>query len=174
MTVSTTTILKHPWPDVWRALRDDLSVIADRLDEVASIECLQRETLVGGSVQIVNRWTAAPQLPAFIMQYARPEMLNWVDHAVWDEDKAVCTWTIEFPYFRDHVSCGGSTTFQPAMGGRGARVMFAGEMVIHGMPGGLEQVEGLLTKGTESIVTRLVASNFQKLAKAADEHIAAG
>ncbi|MDZ4701634.1 MAG: hypothetical protein SH809_18120 [Rhodothermales bacterium] len=174
MTLSTTTLLKLPWPDIWRALRDDLPVIAGRLDEVASIECLERQSLPDGRLRVVNRWTAAPQLPAMLMQYAKPEMLSWVDRAEWDEAAARCTWTIESPYFGEHVACAGSTVFQPAMGGRGARITFAGEMIINGMPKGFEQVEGLLARGAESIVTRIVASNFQKLAKAAAEHIEAG
>lgn len=167
-------MLKHPWPDLWRVLRDELPRLTDRLDEVASIECLDRKEEPSGHVHIVNRWTAAPQLPAMLQSYVKPEMLTWIDEAMWDEAGAMCRWSIRFPYFQEHVRCAGETLFQPAMGGKGTRLSFSGALVLDGIPMGLEVLQGVLARGAESVVTRIVASNFQKLAKAAAEHIEAG
>jgi hypothetical protein len=153
-------------------MRDDLPTIAAYLDEIAAIESLERHEISEGRMRVVNRWEAAPQLPSVLMPYARPEMLCWIDHAVWEEREGRCEWSITSDFFGDHVSCAGATEFFPAMGGRGVRVTFAGSMTLHSMPRGFEHIPSLLSHGAEAVVSRMVSSNFQKLTRAIELHLA--
>ena len=174
MEVKVTTILKYPLQDVWSTMRDNLPLIAGYLDDVSSIEPIERSEQEDGVIVVVSRWHASPQLPAAVTQFARPEMFYWIDRAAWNETSATCSWAINSEFFGEHVACEGSTVFQPAMGGRGTRITFAGRMTLNSMPAGFERLEGFLTKGVESMVTRLVGSNFQKLAKATAQFIETG
>jgi len=167
MQFKTVDIVKHPIDKVWASFRDELPQLVEWLDDVESITTQSRRE-TGRRCHIVNRWQVHPNLPAAIMKHVRPEMTAWMDCADWDETRRECRWTIEFDYFRDAISCSGTTRFAPAMGGRGTRITLVGE--AHWSAETAVKIPGLLDQAVsrtlEPLLRNLLAANARKISTA--------
>jgi hypothetical protein len=167
MEFKTLSIIKHPPKLVWDTMRDHFPNIADLVDEVESITVQSREKIPSGKLKIESIWKAAPQLPSIIVNYIKPEMLTWTDIAVWDEQNMICNWTIDSHYFKEKMDCKGYTKFDSAIGGRGCRMTFEGAIFWDGgVPLALGAMDGMVSKALESIMSKMVPNNFQKLTTA--------
>lgn len=172
MEFKTVSIVKHPPLTVWETMRDHYPEIADLVDEVDSITVHSRQKTPSGTLEVVNIWKANPQLPPIITDYIKPEMLTWTDTAIWDEQKMTCNWTIDSHYFREKMDCKGFTKFEPAIGGRGCRLTFQGSIYWDGgVPITFGVMDGMVSKALESIISKLVPNNFQKLTTAVEKYI---
>ena len=172
MDFKTLSIIKQPPKVVWQTMRDHFPDIARLVDEVESITVKSRDQITYGKMEVVNIWKAAPQLPTVIEQYIKPEMLTWTDTAIWDEEKMVCNWTIDSHYFREKMDCKGITKFEPAIGGRGCRLTFQGNIYWDGsIPITFGVMDGMISKALESIMGKMVPNNFRKLTSAIETYI---
>lgn len=170
MEFKTTAVLKYPQKIVWWAMRDHLPEIAEMQQEIQSVQEQEREHPAPGQTRVVSIWRAAPDLPGFLMQYVKPEMLQWTDTAVWKDELWECHWEISPHYLSEYIDCKGITKFEPAMGGLGTRVTFSGTL-------GIAQnkvVTGMLLQGVENIVGKVIPNNFNKMMKTLGEHLAKG
>ncbi len=161
-------IVKQPKPLVWKTMRDRLSETVPFLDNVASIAQVQREEMANGQVRLINLWKADVKIPAAIQSVLDPANLSWLDHAEWFEAANKCQWRLEPQFFTDRIRCAGSTHFEPALGGRGTRITFEGELEIAvGNIGGLPAfMQGPVSKAMEALVISLVPQNFRKITDA--------
>lgn len=171
MDFKSVTVVKAPVETVWGAMRDDLPEIAALLDDIESVTFVEREPVEPGVVRIVNIWQAAPNLPAAVARHVSPEMLAWTDTATWMNETRTCAWTIEPHYARDYMHCSGATRFEPAIGGRGTRITFRGEIGWAREGEGPKGLEGLFNRGIETVLPRVIPSVFQKLTKAVARHL---
>jgi len=100
-------------------------------------------------------------------------MLAWTDYAEWQEQSQACHWTIELHAFTDRITCGGNTTFEPAIGGRGTRVTFDGRIEL--APDDMARVTGAIgtigTNAVEAFIQKLLPNNFIKLTKALSSYL---
>ncbi len=162
------TIVKQPMALVWKAMRDRLPETVPFLDNIASITQVRREEHTDASVQLINLWKADVKIPAAIQSIIDPANLTWLDRAEWFEASNKCQWSIEPQFFTDHIRCAGSTHFEPALGGRGTRITFEGELEITvGNGAGLPAfLQGPVSKAMESLVISLVPTNFRKITDA--------
>lgn len=165
MDFRSVAVIRHPLPAAWAAMRDELPAVAEHLDDVEAIEVVEREEPEAGVIRFVNVWQAAPKLPAAIARHLRPDMLAWTDRASWVDAEQACTWTITPHYFGGSVHCNGATRFEPAMGGRGTRITFAGIIDWDELTGS-GALSTVLTRGAETVALRAIPSVFQKLAQA--------
>ena len=170
MTFNSVTIIKAPQETVFQTLRDELPHIASRLDDISAVTLQHREDR-GDEVEVVSLWEAAPQLPSLIAGRIPAGALSWIDTATWISSQQQCRWEIVPGYFEGAVVCRGETRFEAAMGGRGTRLTFSGDI----QTGDLRHINGLLTgpvlKGVQAIVSQLIPANFRKLAKALEAHV---
>lgn len=172
MEFRTVSIVKHPVESTWRVMRDELPLLGSKVDDIASISVESREQ--GDSVyRIVNVWRACPPLPGVVAQYLEPDMFAWTDRAEWHDVRRECHWSIEAHHFRDGLLCSGTTTFAHAMGGRGTRISFSGEVGwgkadIPGVPAFMQLP---VRKGVEVLMASLVPKNFRKLIDALQRHL---
>lgn len=176
MKFQTLALVKHPLPRVWKAMRDELPLLASRIDDIESITTTQRSESPG-QISIVNIWRARPTLPEMLAKHVDTASLAWTDRAVWDEESKTCRWSIEPHVFSGHFECRGETRFEPAMGGRGTRITFSGEAEIKfGLFGdGVRKVlEDTLFKGAMGFVQDIISKNFRKIATALEKHLDAG
>lgn len=160
-------LVKHPVETVWQTIRDRLPEMVQFLDDVKDIK-LESRTQNPNSLQLINVWQADIILPTKVQTILETDSVKWTDRAEWFEENNLCQWSIEPHFFKDRIDCKGSTQFESAIGGRGTRITFGGELVINtkDIPGVPAFMESTVTKTVESIITTLIPKNFRKITDA--------
>ena len=115
-------------PDVvYAAIRDHLPRLTPYLDNVERIEELEREPLSPGRTRVLNRWRAdAGNVPAAVRPFLKPDMLEWLDHAEWDDAGQHVDWRLEPNAFKELYACRGRNRMVAA--GTGTRVVIEGDL----------------------------------------------
>jgi hypothetical protein len=166
---SSVVVVRQPLDRVWGTMRDRLPELGAALDDIESITVIEREDLGPGSVRLVNEWRSSQAIPAVLRDRIGASGLSWLDRNNWDDSSHCCTWVIEPAVFTEHIRCTGSTRYEPAMGGRGTRVTFAGTFDL--APGALATSAGSLQRPAaafiESIATAVIPRNVRKVIEAA-------
>jgi hypothetical protein len=174
MKIKSVSMLKYQRGDVWAAVRDRLTEIVPLIDDIDSVTTQSREEGRDGVVRLVNIWRAKPKLPAIAADYLKPNMLAWTDRAEYRRLTFECVWRIEPHFLSDRVKCSGVTRYEQAMGGRGTRVIFEGDLdlVLLNLPGVPAILESPLSSAIETFVSSLVPKNFRKLIEAVGQFLA--
>ena len=163
-------VLKRSQQELWTTIRDHLPQFAANVADIDEIREIERRIDPDGAVCIVNQWRVRQQLPAALSPVLKVDRFTWLDRNRWDQSSGTCHWSIEPAVFGEHIACRGETGFAPAMGGRGTRVTFAGELDINpGLLGTLGSFAPMLSGFIESIVTTLIPRNLRAVAEAAAE-----
>ncbi len=169
-------VIKQPLEQVWMTVRERLPELAAQLDDIESISCLERERIDASRQRVVNRWLSTQKIPAVLQARLGTAAVSWLDRNEWNDSAHTCAWAIEPSVLPEYIRCAGQTTYQPAMGGRGTRVIFAGEFEL--TPTALKELAGPLeqpaTVFVESIVTIFIPKNLRKTMDAVGRLIAAG
>ena len=160
---------KQPVDQVWITVQDRMPELANLLDDVERITVVSRDTLSNGRLRLVNEWRAKPRLPISIESIIGTDAFIWLDHAEWNNSDRRCHWRIEPQFLAGRIHCHGVTHYESAMGGRGSRITFEGEL---GLEAGTIAGAGALLERTvapivESIVTVMIPKNFRKIIEAA-------
>ena len=168
MKTRTVSIVKHPPELVWRTMRDRLPEIARLVEDIESVTASSKETDPAGAVHIVNIWQARPKLPAVVVSHVRADMLAWTDRSVWPAKKFECAWRIEPHFFAERIDCRGVTRYEPAMGRRGTRITFDGDLdiLIADLPGVPPALENVVAQAIKSILGGLIPKNFRRIVEA--------
>jgi len=164
-TFKSVIMVKYPQEVVWQAIRDRLPEMVPYLDDVAMIIQDHRSEEDDGSLQLINIWEADIKIPGMLESMIDPSSLSWTDRAKWLEDKNECHWSIEPHFFPDRTRCSGTTYYEPAIGGRGTRITFTGELEVNtkNIPGLPAVMESTATRTLESLITSLIPKNFRKV-----------
>jgi hypothetical protein len=161
-------VLKRPQDELWTNMRDHLVHFAGEIADIEGIRQLERSEDGDGVVRIANEWRARQQIPTSIRALLNVTELTWIDRNAWDITSCTCTWTIEPGFLQEFITCRGETTFAPAMGGRGTRVTFSGELDLQpGVLGGRSNLEGMLNNFVEPIVSSIIPRNLRAVVEAA-------
>jgi hypothetical protein len=160
-------IVKHPIEVVWITVRDQLSDLVPFMEDMESITPLRREDQAEGIVCLDNLWQAKPGSILRQSPYVRPEMFAWIDSAEWHPRSYTCHWHIESKFVPDALQCSGVTSYEPALGGRGARVTFEGQigLISTSLPG-LPFLDDAFLSGFELLASSLIPRNMRKLTEA--------
>jgi hypothetical protein len=149
-------------------MRDHLPEFAGKIADVDRVREIERRVEPDGAVSIVNEWWARQRLPTALSAMLKIDRFGWIDRNRWDGASGICRWTIEPCAFSEHIACRGETGFAPAMGARGARVTFVGELDIKpSLLGALSPAAPMLSGFVESIVTTIIPRNLRAVAEAA-------
>lgn len=154
---------------LWITVRDRMPDVAAMLDDVESVTVIKRRKAANGDVHLVNEWRAKPGLPLPAGHLIDQDSLGWLDHAEWAEAERRCSWRIETLFLPGRIQCQGVTTYESAMGGRGARITFEGEIGVDvtRLIAPTTVLDRGVTFAVESIVTTLIPRNFRKTIDAA-------
>jgi hypothetical protein len=160
--------LRHPTRQVAGAVRDLMPELAPVLEHVERISTLARVDRPDGGAALVNEWRVNPALPPGLDGVVTRDMLGWQDHADWAADLSECRWRIE-PYFMaEAIDCRGTTRFEPAMGGRGTRALFEGQLDID--PSALSSLQPAwrvpASLAVEFLIGTVIPKNFRKTVEA--------
>jgi hypothetical protein len=167
------SIISFPRERVFRTYRDHLSEIVRYMDDISGVTVLAREE-AGAVVKLHNEWASAKEIPSVAQGLIKPEHLRWDDHAVWDEGRKVCEFTIHTRVYRDKVHCRGSNTFL-AEGDR-TRVVLEGEFTVSldGIPGVPWLLAKTITPQVERFIVALIQPNLEKTNVAVGRFLEAG
>ena len=172
MDFKSLSIIKQPQDKVWQTMRDHLIDVARHVDDIDSITLHSRQEMAPDAVEIVNIWKANPPIPDSVARYIDSKMLMWTDTAHWDSKTGQCSWTIQSHYFKDKMHCQGQTIYEPALGGRGCRITFQGDIQWEkGLPLSLGLMDDLVSKALESIIGKVIPNNFRKLTGHLEKYI---
>lgn len=165
---TTMVVLRCPPDELFAAMRDRLPALASSLADVEQIEELERSEMPD-SVVVTNRWHARQAIPTFLQSRLGASSISWIDRARWFEERHLCTWTIEPTIGDGAITCSGATSFAPAMGGRGTRAMFEGELDIapEYLSGLVGAFQAPVKAFVETIATSIIPANFRAVAEAA-------
>ena len=157
-------IVKYPLDLVWTTIRDRLPEMVPMLGDVASITVLDRREDSSGIIGLVNEWRLRLNIPTVLSAVVKPEMLGWIDRAEWRDVTHKCCWAIEPFFLTEAVRCAGTTVYEPAIGGRGARITFAGTLDIDNARLGVIPTSlGIpVSAALETLVSTLIPKNFRK------------
>ena len=167
------SVVKHPRELVWTTVRDHLPELVPLMEDIRQITELRREEDGGGIVCLDNLWQADPKLPALLKGDLDPDKLSWIDRAEWHAHMYECRWRIEPRYLPELVQCFGLAKYELAMGGRGTRVTFEGQIGIDpakstSLPA---FVDASLLRGFEGLVSALIPNNLRKLTIAVEKYL---
>ena len=163
-------IVKHPLDKVWLAIRDSIVEIAPLMSDIESVKVLERHEKGSEESRFVNEWRLSAKLPAIASTIIEPGDLGWLDYARWDNSNYVCRWSIE-PFFHpESIRCSGITKYESAIGGRGTRVTFQGDVDIDvaQLAGLSKTISSPVSSIVENVVTTIVPRNFRKVYEAAE------
>ena len=167
-TFKSIIMVKYPRQVVWETIRDRLPEMVPFLDDVGAITQEYREEQAAGSLQLINVWKADVKIPPMLHSVIDPSTLSWTDRADWNDSQNTCHWAIEPHFFLNRIRCSGTTQFEQAIGGRGTRINFEGELEVTAkdFPGLPAFMEVAATQAIESLVATLIPKNFRKVTDA--------
>jgi hypothetical protein len=166
-------MIKFPVDTVWDTMLHHLPEIAKDVDDLESITEIKRINQPGGAIKVESVWKAKPKLPGMVMKYIKPDMLEWTDSANWKEKEKMIEWEIHSHHYYDELYCKGVTAFERAMGGKGCKLTFSGELEWKGkvLSMSLGMFDSSLAKGVESILSQMIPSNLRKITDALSKYI---
>ncbi len=167
------SVVKYPRELVWATVRDHLPDLVPLMDDIRQITQLRREEGAEGIVCLDNLWQADPKIPTLLKGELGPDKLSWIDRAEWRQSVYECHWKIEPRFLPELVQCFGLTKYEPAMGGRGTRITFEGQVGVNssGNQSLPAFVDASLLRGFEGLVGALIPNNLRKLAVAVEKFL---
>jgi len=157
---------------VFCVVRDDLQNLVPFMPNVKKIEVESVDNPGEGRIKLVNRWYGKGEIPKMIQKIIQPEMLTWLDTAVWDEMEKTCQWEIKTMFFQDHVSCQGINTYKPE-GKDKTRLDINGDLTVQtkGFPGIPKLLEKKASGQIEKFIVKLLSPNFASLATGVTQYL---
>lgn len=170
----TIVVVTQPRAAVWSAIRDRLPELVPYLDDVRAIERETSSVEPNGTAHLVNRWIADVAIPEALRKFFSAEKLAWLDRAEWSLDEYVCRWSVEPVFLKHQIACSGVTRYEAAIGGRGTRVTFEGQLRFDAERSSVPHVlRGSVCVAVETFLGTLIPKNFQKLGRAVQAHLQA-
>lgn len=113
---------------VYEIIRDRLPELVPYMDNVSAISTVERGDGPNGP-HLLNRWRAdAGQVPGAARKFIKPEMLEWNDHADWNDAEHHVDWRIESAVFTGMYTCQGRN--RVVADGDDVRIVISGEMKV--------------------------------------------
>lgn len=160
--------------EVYVILRDKLTSLVPYLDNVAAIEELERSEKAGGQ-HVLNRWRADPgQVPSLARNFLKPEMLEWLDHADWDDAGKHVDWRIESAVFKGLYTCSGRNRVVES--GGVVKIIISGELKVDSgkIPGLPRLLAGKIVPVIEGYLVDRMKPNMASLGTGVSRFLAAG
>lgn len=166
MKIESSDRIPFPVETVFSLLRDRLGEVVPFLPNVKRVEDLEREELGEGRVRIVRRWFGKGEIPKVAQKVLKPEMLSWVDTAVWDEQRHLCAWELSHDAFAKQFRCSGETSYRE-VGEKATAIELKGDLSID-----LKEIPGIprllarsVGPAVEKVLVNMITPNLSDLPK---------
>jgi hypothetical protein len=172
MEIYTAQVIDFPMEKVYPLVRDNLRELVPYMENVKRIETESREALGEGRIRLVNRWYAMGEIPKVIQTIIKPEMLTWLDTAIWNDAEKMCQWEIKTMFFKENVRCSGINYYKPRGKDR-TTLEITGDFTIElkGIPGVPRLLEKKIGSQVEKFIVRLLTPNLASLAKGISQYL---
>jgi|JI10StandDraft_1071094.scaffolds.fasta_scaffold401057_2 hypothetical protein len=157
---------------VFRTYRDALPLLVPFLPNISSITVAKRAEEGPGLTRMLNVWKAKGEIPTVAQAVIKPEMLEWNDHALWNENDWTCEWRVETKLFTENVSCSGKNRFVPE--GDGAmRLEIRGNLDVNlkGIPGVPRFLAGTVAPVVEKFIVTLLTPNLTSVSQGLERYL---
>lgn len=165
--------VKHDRDVVFSTFRDELTKLLPYLPDVKDIEVKSRDDVDDKTVKVVNLWKAdSNEVPRLAQAFIKPEMLEWIDRATWNQDKWSCDWVMEVGFLSDAVTCKGTTKYLEKGEGK-TEVVIEGELNVDArkIPGVPRLGAGKIGDVIESFVVRLITPNLTQVNRGLEQYL---
>lgn len=173
MKVEADTYIDFPRELVFRTYRDRLTELVPHLPNIRLITVESRVD-EGDIVRLLNRWEANADVPKVARSVVKPDMMVWLDHAVWNESAWECDWRIEHATFADQVKCGGRNRYLEE-GGR-TKIEIRGELSVDAarIPGVPRMLAGTVAPVIERFIVQTIRPNLVSTADGVQAFLRSG
>lgn len=170
MRIEADAVIDHSREVVFRAYRDQMPMLVERLPKIKQLEVESREQISHSEVKLVNIWYGSAKIPA-IAENVLPPVLSWHDFAEWDERSWSAKWRLESHAFPEAIRCQGHNRFFD-LGGR-TRVEIDGELQIDLSRVRLvpELVASSVARAVERFIVRQITPNLISMSEALSDHL---
>ncbi|MBL8950988.1 MAG: hypothetical protein JNK82_09445, partial [Myxococcaceae bacterium] len=149
--------LPFPRKDIFVVYRDKLPDLVPYLPNVRGITVTSR-TDEGHVSKLVNHWKGGGDIPAAVRKFLSDDLLEWDDHATWDEQKFTTHWRTIVPAFRDAVDAEGWNTYEE-LTPTSTRYKIAGELKVDA--GKIKGVPRLLSGTVSPLVEKFLVGSIK-------------
>jgi hypothetical protein len=172
MEVYSAQIIDFPVDVVYPLVRDNLKELVPYMQNVKRIETESHEALGEGRIRLVNRWYAVGEIPKVVQVMIKPEMLTWLDTALWNDAEKTCQWEISTMFFRENVRCSGINYYTP-QGKDKTKLEITGDLTIQvkGIPGVPRLLEKKIGSQVEKFIVKLLTPNMSSLAQGISQYL---
>ncbi len=166
MYMEKTEIIHQPADEVYPLVRDEMEKLVPFIPNVEKIEMVSREQVSDTKTKIVNHWYSKAEVPSALKSVVKPELFQWKDYALWDDDEYCVDFEIESFYANKLYDLSGRNCFKPHGDGKTQlMVSFNLEIYPENLPGVPKFVAKRLKGTIEQFVKRLLTPNLNSLAK---------
>ncbi len=164
MEIKSNDVVEFPIDLVFTTLRDNLPEFASTIPNVKKVEVNSRDEVDDHTVRLVSRWYGKGEIPKVVRSVVKPEMISWLDTAVWDEKEHTCRWELETYFFKENVKCAGVNYYR-AKGKGKTEIEITGnlEVTVRGIRGVPRLLERKIQPQIEKFIVKLVTPNLKKI-----------
>lgn len=171
--ISTTDEVAYPRQQVFETFREDLEHLIPYLPDIESIEQQSYEQIDERRVKVVRIWKARDEdVPKMARKFIKPEMLQWTDTAIWDQDAWTCDWSMEVGFLSEAISASGTNRYIERDGK--TRIEIGGELKVDArhIPGVPRLLSGKLGAAVEKFVVKLITPNLTDVNRGLEKYLA--
>jgi hypothetical protein len=172
MEIYSAQVIDFAIDKVYPLVRDNLNDLVPYLQNVKRIETEAKEDLGEGRIRLINRWHGKGEIPKVVQSIVKPEMITWLDTAVWNDEDKSCHWEIQTMFFKDNIRCKGINYYKP-QGQDRTKLEITGDLTIHlkGIPGVPRLLEKKISSQVEKFIVKLLTPNMSSLAQGVNQYL---
>jgi hypothetical protein len=170
MRLDVSTDIAFPRDQVFKVYRDKLPDLVPYLPNVRGINVVSRNE-EGHLVKLLNRWKGGGDIPSTVRKFLSEDLLEWDDHAEWNETEWTCAWRTVVPAFKDAVDSSGKNRFED-LGGK-TRIVIAGDLKVDAakVKGVPRLLAGGISPVIEAFLVGAIKPNLIATAKGVEKYL---
>jgi hypothetical protein len=175
MKIEADSRIPYPRERVYREYRDSLVKLVPYLPNIQEITVKEREENSGGPgrTRMLNIWRAQGDIPKAAQTIIKPEMLEWKDYALWNENDWTCEWRVETAFFTKSIKCQGKNFFIEQGGETTLQIRGELEVNLKEIPGVPRFLAGTVAPIVEKFIVALLTPNLTSVSKGLDAYMKA-
>lgn len=132
------------------------------IPNVTKIEVLEQETRDDGVYRWLLKFYGDGAIPLVARSIVKSDMLRWNEELICDPNALTIEWKIQTFAFKEHVHCGGKTTYKDAPGGSELTIDGYLDITITHLPGLPDSLVIKAVGVLEPFLGKFIAPNLGK------------
>ncbi|NOY28449.1 MAG: hypothetical protein GXP62_21540 [Oligoflexia bacterium] len=167
MRFTLTHEIPFPRDLVWTTIRDRQDDLLAYLPNVDRIELIEHQDL--GQVQrFVKRWVgSSDDIPAVLRPMVKPDLIQWIDHASWDQSRWLVEWWHETGVLRGGMTSKGTNRYEAD--GDITLITFEGDLKIH--PEAFTFLPQVIARRAAPVLERFIIGRLKPNLRATNEAV---